>query len=121
MIDITYTLKEDSTLSTLEIARWVKSKTPDCSTPRAIQIARVLKNGGYWQPPIPGLVNYQDAGPCEYVITPDPESPWEIQDREDQRLCKLAEDGANGDTQAAIDFCTAWREGKLHHFGAPRG
>ena len=72
-------------------------------------------------PPIEGLKHYKDAGPCEYVTTPDPENPWEIQDAEDKRLCKLAKNGASGDTKAAIDFCIAWREGKLNHFGAPRG
>jgi hypothetical protein len=117
MLAIYYTLR-DKDIETIELTRWVRKQMPKYSTYDAIMTARSLKNGERWNPPIDDIKEWRDAGPCDYVTTPDPENIWEMRDAKYQAHHDLGKRGAEGDAQAAIEFCKLYLNGELNYLGA---
>lgn len=116
MPSIRYTIRLKDEHTAVEIAEWVRRKMGhEFSSRDCLMVARALKNGEGWEPPYYSIKHPQTPGPCEFVLTPDPENAWEVREHEQDCLWELARKGAEGDAEAAIAFCKAELNGELHH------
>jgi hypothetical protein len=111
---------DDTSITAAQLAGWVRDVAPDQYTvTEAMYIARCLIRGEGWEPPY-WNVAYQlerlKDQPCSYTITTPP-NDMAIQFERGVRLYaegkELAERGAAGDAEAAIEFCKRFQAGDM--------
>jgi hypothetical protein len=111
---------DDTSITAAQLAGWVRDVAPDKYTlTEAMYIARCMIRGEGWEPPY-WNVAYQlktmKDHPCSYTIT-TPVNDMAIQHEKRSRMYtegeELARRGAEGDAEAAIEFCKRFKAGDM--------
>jgi chromosome condensin MukBEF complex kleisin-like MukF subunit len=120
MADAKYILR-DKDISTLELAKWVKSKlNPDVPVSVALDISRSLKDGKPWIP-FHWTRNEKGYCPCDVEMILDAEELQQKLDDENRikhndYCSNLLARGASGDIAAALEYCKLEFDGQVNHW-----
>lgn len=111
---------DDTSITPAQLAVWVRAIAPDqYTTSEALYIARCLIRGEGWEPPY-WNVAYQlktmKGQPWSFTITTPPNDmaiDFEKRSRAYTEGEELARRGAEGDAEAAIEFCKRFKAGDM--------
>jgi hypothetical protein len=109
---ITFTLRDK--INNVDLARWIRKVYSGLTSQQCLIILRRLRRGGTWEIACGSCYDYEN-GPCDFVVNCAEIDYWDDVVKKWDFHSDLLKRGADGDAQAAIEYCKLELAGEISH------